>query len=152
MLTWFAPDDVLLKQIEDFKAKTGITVKINQTTWGTTPPKSPAWSAATCLLTSPPSSRTGGRPLIINKYFQEITVGDFDLENDPAYDRFIMDRCSWGGKYYGVAVKNSTWCSALHLLFYNKAIFQRNNVKKPPPTSGSKAIGTGTPIWRRPKP
>ena len=62
MLTWFAPDDVLLKQIEDFKAKTGITVKINQTTWGTTPPKSPAWSAATCLLTSPPSSRTGGRP------------------------------------------------------------------------------------------
>lgn len=131
MLTWFAPDEVLLQQIEDFKAKTGITVKIEQTTWG--------------LYTSRLASLVGSNmspdiasiqpdwwpSLIINKFFQEITVGDFDLENDPAYDKFIMDRCSWGGKYYGVAVQNSTWCNALHLLFYNKAIFQRKNLKTP---------------------
>ena len=131
MLTWFAPDDVLLKQIEDFKAKTGITVKINQTTWGNYTAKIASLVGSNMSPDIASIQPDWWPSLIINKYFQEITVGDFDLENDPAYDRFIMDRCSWGGKYYGVAVKNSTWCSALHLLFYNKAIFQRNNVKTP---------------------
>ena len=69
--------------------------------------------------------------LIVKNYFQEISVGNFDLANDPAYDLDSMNLCSWGGKYHGVSIKNSTWCNAMHVILYNKTLFRRENLETP---------------------
>lgn len=130
-LTWFAPDAVLQKQIADFTEKTGVKVNVVQTTWGIYPTRLASMVGSNSSPDVASIQPDWWPSLIVKNYFQEISVGNFDLANDPAYDLDSMNLCSWGGKYYGVSIKNSTWCNAMHVILYNKTLFRRENLETP---------------------
>ena len=74
---------------------------------------------------------TGDYPaMILNGQVQPLPSGVFDLERDTELDTFQMEWTSWGGKIYGVQLKNSTEYQR-GCIMYNKALFQARGVKTP---------------------
>ena len=131
MLTWVALTDYDKKVISDFTAKTGIKVVPTVTTYGLYPTR---LAAAVTSGASPDMMGMHARwwPSFITKNLvQPITVGDFDLEKDIAYDKTIMDMAKWGGKYYGIAIRGSNQCTLNRMVFYNKNMFLRAKLKTP---------------------
>ncbi len=131
LLYWSAPTDAMKKQIADFKEKTGVTVNVIQTTWDLYPSRLTTLVASNSAPDIACSTQDWWPSSIIKNLFQDISVGAFDLENDPAYDTEIMDICSWNGKYYGVAVKNSVSSSTMNVILYNKTMFKRAGRETP---------------------
>lgn len=74
---------------------------------------------------------TGDFPaMVLNGAVQPLPEGVFDVERDTELDKFQMEWTSWGGKYYGVQLKNSTEYQR-GVIVYNKSLFQERGVTTP---------------------
>ncbi len=74
---------------------------------------------------------TGDFPsMILKGIVQPLPEGIFDVERDTELDKFQMEWTSWGGKYYGIQLKNSTEYQR-GVVVYNKTLFQERGVTTP---------------------
>lgn len=131
LLYWSEPTAAMKKQIADFKKKTGVTVSVIQTTWDLYATRLTTLVSSNSAPDIACATQDWWPSSIIKNLFQDISAGEFDLKNDPAYDTDIMDIYSWNGKYYGVAVKNSVDSSTMNVILYNKTKFKRAGLETP---------------------
>lgn len=127
---WWTPNAVEKEQLDAAKSKLGIAYK------PVTIPSDLYNSKLTSMVASgdaPDMAAVGSDfyPMsIINGLFQSLDKGNFDIENDPAYDLAQMEAFKWGGKYYGVQCKtNMTY--QRYCLYYNETMFNNRGVKTP---------------------
>ena len=74
---------------------------------------------------------TGDFPaMILNGTVQPLPAGVFDVNRDTELDKYQMEFTSWGGKMYGIQLKNSTEYQR-GVIVYNKALFQERGVTTP---------------------
>ena len=118
--------------IDEFTQKTGIKVSLIQTTWNLYLSKLSAL-VGSGAAPDVASIQPDWWPIIITKNLMSpISVGKFDLENDPIYNINIMDMYAWGNQYYGVALKGSSYAVANHFIYWNKNLFSRARIKDTP--------------------
>ncbi len=130
MLTWWSFSDDEQKRIDNFTSKYGIKVKPIKTDLANYQTKLAG------LITSGSSPDLCGLQaeyfpmVVIKNRVQPIDTSYWNIEEDVALDKTLMDQFSWGGKYYGVNVKGSMF-SERAVIFYNKSMFQNKGVKTP---------------------
>lgn len=129
LLLWYKPSDNEQAVINKFIKDTNINVKITRTS------NSQYLQRASSMIAtndSPDLIKMEGKhfPMMITKkIIQTIDAGKFNLE-DSDYAIELMDLFKWGGKYYGVNVKGSTFTD-MYMFYYNKTMFDNRGVKTP---------------------
>lgn len=130
VLLWYAPSKDDLNMFANFTKKTGINVKVIQTTYDLYQTKlasliatgvSPDVACMSCCYF----------PVYITKRLvQPIAAGNFNLK-DPIYDLQQMGLFKWNGTYYGVNLKGSLQCCDMIMMLYNKTMFENNSLETP---------------------
>ncbi len=113
--------------MDAFKKQTGIQVTWNTISYGTYFTKLPALIAAGDNI--PDMVRIGYADLSFLQNMAPLSVSKYDF-TDKAWDKFMMDTLTFGGKTYGTTLQN-THISGVHVMFYNMALVDKYNYEDP---------------------
>lgn len=130
VLSWWNLSNDEKKRIDTFTSKYGINIKLIKTDWAN------YQSKLAGLITSGSSpdlcslSAEYFPMAVIKNRVQPIDTSFWNLKEDTALDKKLMEQFSWDGKYYGVNIKGSMFGERA-VIFYNKSLFQNKGIKTP---------------------